>query len=45
LQRACGLGTFQADAPLAGRTRPGKLYVHETPRAGGFVTRRRQQRA
>jgi uncharacterized protein YecE (DUF72 family) len=45
LQRACGLGTFQADAPLAGRTRPRKLHVHETPRTGGFIKRRAQQPA
>ena len=34
LQRALGLGTFQPDAPLAGRRRPGRLYVREEPVTG-----------
>jgi uncharacterized protein YecE (DUF72 family) len=40
LQRALGLGTFQADAPLATRRRPGKLHVREEPRTDGFLRRR-----
>ncbi|HKP59024.1 MAG TPA: DUF72 domain-containing protein [Polyangiales bacterium] len=40
LQRAVGLGTFQPDAPLAGRRRPGKLHVREAPRTNGFMQRR-----
>jgi uncharacterized protein YecE (DUF72 family) len=44
LQRAVGLGTFQPDAPLAGRRRPGKLHVLEQPRTDGFMQRQKPQK-